>query len=1513
MASSKFDAGENVLRVLQKICPFKANQIQILELIRSFLKNFFSCKGKWYIEDGSLKTHLHVIESVLRSSDIDLVKLWLDFPKLSSQKQWQIPMNMEFVINDLLEKFEHMIPEVQQVYTILSRTSRSIISMNIKVAMEILQSILKNTEDLMKCFAESVVVSQLKEELEAVQKTVRFLGYFLHFIGRRCLHLGKLKDTLILAESMADNISALLYLTSVIAKMDDDETVKEMKLQLRFQLQKFSPLTEPNVRKIYIKSLKISKLSRSAGKFTMVDELDLEFLNSIQEYAAEVSDKDQISSLHKDLQFLTQFFAMEGRLMEDQSKPYGMVYNFLEHTCGTIIDIACAVYNLSHSQDIVQIKEEYDMYLRYLLLPELPRSYKKRVRGYDLELMFEELTTYSAFMDITTKHQYEFVRDEILSLTIAFDKITAEQHNQGQKNIELRIYFNEIIQRAIYILERFFFSRGDQDWISKLMLYIIIKEMRKIKIELEDLEINMRHDTLGNNNKASGKTSAVKGISAVLEDQLRWIESDFMSLMSQSSSRYTVLIKNQISALLEELRFITYLAINSSMEKGIENDDMFKDLYEHTVSVMKETGSVIFSLNNVEKNEEIAEILGKKVADLQDILMVAKEDARKKYELYVPKSLWSNFPVTDGQGFIDTLMQNLKKLLNTEADLDSAFTYQIEIIQQELPLVMKDFKNISMQPSQSEEVQSLWTSFVDTAYQTEYVIDSFSAGSSDSNSHKLGLFNVIEEIKKIKKGLKDVETLIVQEKKKKPLLMLSSKGRLEDEKTTNKVGVFEKEAEQIREKLTNASSENLGFLWIVGMPGIGKTTLADSVFEHSITTSHFHVQAKCTVGHVHDKTRMFHEILHDIPGERSTSNDNHDNEDDLDRKVCQRLRGKRYLIFMDDMWDIQPWMDMKASFPDERNGSRIIFTSRSDGIASQIGSENITFYLSPISIEKSWQMLQMKLFGEGKSCPKDLNMVIDDIVENCKGLPLTIDLIAGILRETKKEKWEKVAESMKEYLFEDPQGRCKEVLQLSYDNLPDHLKPFFLYFAAFPEDANIPTRKLILLWIAEGLVQPQNGNGKSLEDVAMDILNSLISRSLITVSGRTAMGGVKESSIHDLLHEFVSSKAQEERFLQKIDGKTKFSTSSSSNDYQCFPQYRLCIYPENWNKFLKSKPSAPRARALILTNTWGDLHLNSLSFFGFKLLRVLDIPHISCYYCPTMFTLNHLKFLAILIFERKILSEIHKLQNLETLFIHGSFLGLSLLLERICSMTKLSHCYFAKHVYLDYHNKSILENSFHFHNLKTLYHIQIGYDEDIEKILKLMPNLKHLKVIFYNPDGDDYPFPALDFLMKLEFLEVRHRYYELPYPCKIIKFPPHLKKLALSDSHIPWTEISEMGNFEFLEILKLKYEAFVGPVWNMVGKQFPKLKYLSLCELDIEEFDYTVEELSVLEQLHVEDCKKLVEIPSCLAEITTLQKIKLEFCSKYVEESAKIIKEDQEDAGNEKLVVDITSRTPSIY
>jgi hypothetical protein len=176
-----------------------------------------------------------------------------------------------------------------------------------------------------------------------------------------------------------------------------------------------------------------------------------------------------------------------------------------------------------------------------------------------------------------------------------------------------------------------------------------------------------------------------------------------------------------------------------------------------------------------------------------------------------------------------------------------------------------------------------------------------------------------------------------------------------------------------------------------------------------------------------------------------------------------------------------------------------------------------------------------------------------------------------------------------------------------------------------------------------------------------------------------------------------------------------------------------------------------------------------------------------------------------------------------------------------------------------------------------------------------------LKVKFYNPNGECYPFPKLDFLNKLESLEVKHD--DSKNPCKITSFPPCLKKLVLSRFQVPWTEMPKMGNFEYLEVLKLKNEAFEGPIWGMVDGQFPKLKRLSLHTLGIEEWNPSEDGLPCLEQLRVESCGKLEELPPCLAESALLQVIKLTGCSGSAVDSAKRIKEEQHESGNEISVV----------
>lgn len=203
-----------------------------------------------------------------------------------------------------------------------------------------------------------------------------------------------------------------------------------------------------------------------------------------------------------------------------------------------------------------------------------------------------------------------------------------------------------------------------------------------------------------------------------------------------------------------------------------------------------------------------------------------------------------------------------------------------------------------------------------------------------------------------------------------------------------------------------------------------------------------------------------------------------DDDDELDRKLYQSLKGRRYLILMDDVWDLRAWEDLRASFPDESNGSRIIFTTRSHDIAAQTGLHINVFQLFPLSKEKSWGMFEVKLFG-CQSCPTELVSIGQKIAANCRGLPLTIDLVAGVLRGKDTEEWKIFAES-------GDRGSRKA---LSYKNLPDDMKPCFLYFAAFPEDENVPAEALTSLWIAEGFVlQQKGGEWRRLEDVGNDIL-----------------------------------------------------------------------------------------------------------------------------------------------------------------------------------------------------------------------------------------------------------------------------------------------------------------------------------------------------------------------------------------------------------------------------------------
>ncbi|XP_027166233.1 putative late blight resistance protein homolog R1A-3 [Coffea eugenioides] len=116
------------------------------------------------------------------------------------------------------------------------------------------------------------------------------------------------------------------------------------------------------------------------------------------------------------------------------------------------------------------------------------------------------------------------------------------------------------------------------------------------------------------------------------------------------------------------------------------------------------------------------------------------------------------------------------------------------------------------------------------------------------------------------------------------------------------------------------------------------------------------------------------------------------NEHDLLEKLRQRLLKNRYLVVFDDVWDIEVWNELRTAFPNDKNGSRIIFTSRFSNVASdskvQYGGE--PHYLHPLSEKESFELLQKKVFGEEEECPQALHELGMEIAKKCWGLPLAL-------------------------------------------------------------------------------------------------------------------------------------------------------------------------------------------------------------------------------------------------------------------------------------------------------------------------------------------------------------------------------------------------------------------------------------------------------------------------------------------------------------------------------------------
>ncbi|XP_074582258.1 disease resistance protein RGA2-like [Curcuma longa] len=714
---------------------------------------------------------------------------------------------------------------------------------------------------------------------------------------------------------------------------------------------------------------------------------------------------------------------------------------------------------------------------------------------------------------------------------------------------------------------------------------------------------------------------------------------------------------------------------------------------------------------------------------------------------------------------------------------------------------------------------------------------------------------------------------------------------------------------------------------IVGMGGLGKTTLAQHVFNDEKVKAHFASSRMWTVvGVEFDPTNIMKSVL-----ELATDAPVNISQIDLVRQNLEKaLSGKKFLLVLDDVWNENEskWNVLKAALSTcGARGSKILVTTRSQQVSSIMGSFNTTHQIQQLSGDDCLSLFQRSAFRD-QAVDQNLMEIGGKIVKKCGGVPLAAISLGSMLRRNRDENyWSSVLKSEIWQLGNEEQ-KVLAVLKLSYDTLPPRSKKCFAFASLFPKNCRMKKEELIQLWIANGFVRSERNFDA--ETNGNHVFNDLIMRSFFLLPPSCDVDDYSHVTIctmHDLMHDLARSVSTDVYWNSNEDsvediGKRTYHLQINTRKFRNMTQVVLGKKPLYLRTFMP-------------LYSFSRLNINLLEVFSeLKLLRTLDLTASSISDVPTSIgNLIHLRYLnlsenyitvlpiSITLLSnlwylnlfwnkievlpdsitllpnlqylnlsanfklRELPKELGNMQNLRNLNLKGNY-GLTHMPRGLSQLTNLRSLPF-----FIGGDKTGACSIIELEDLKLHGEMQIKFSNNFKnyscggrKILK-NKDLNELWVVFN--DSERYDKDMLDDLCpnKTSLKKLDIWYYGSPqFPTWLIELQlPNLIKVGLQGCSV-CEHIPPFGNLKFLKELDLEYMANItqmGAEFHGYGG-FPSLQVLRLNQMDnLEEWSesHVVDQsFPLLQKLWIFSCPNLKSMP----RFPRIQELAISCCSESI-------------------------------